>query len=73
MMREDVEYWIGMTLVGIVSTIIMPLYAIFIGLIRIGTFLFDVVSFPYKCMIQYHNKSEIDRAIKRISKQNRDN
>lgn len=72
-MREDIEYYIGIMLVGIVSTILMPLYAIFIGLIRIGTFLFDVVSFPYQCMMHYHNKSEINRAIKRISEQNRDN
>jgi len=72
-MREDIEYYIGIMLVGIVSTILTPLYAIIIGLIRIGTFLFDVVSFPYQCMMQYHNKSELNRAIKRLSKQNRNN
>jgi hypothetical protein len=72
-MREDIEYYIGIILVGIVSTILIPLYAIFIGLIRIWTFLFDVVSFPYQCMMQYHNKSELNRAIKRISEQNKDN
>ncbi len=63
MSRETIKYWIGMTLVGIVGTIMIPFYGILIGVIRIGTLLLDTFSFPYSCMCQYHYKFELNKKI----------
>ena len=65
------RYWVGILLVGTLSTLFLPLYAVLIGGIRIVTLVVDVAVFPYKCMISYHEQFErqksLSEALKKIA------
>ena len=63
MSRETIEYAIGIVLVGIIGTIIMPFFAIIVGLIRLVALVIDVCVFPYNCMLAYHNKFERNKSL----------
>jgi hypothetical protein len=62
-MRENIHYWVGIVLVGIVSTIIMPFFAIIVGSIRLVALVVDVFAFPYNCMTAYHQKFERNKSL----------
>jgi len=79
-MRENIHYWVGIVLVGIVSTIIMPFFAIIVGSIRLVALVVDVCVFPYNCMVAYNQKFErnksLSEALKRMKEDfetNKDN
>ena len=65
------RYWVGILLVGTLSTLFLPLYAVLIGGIRIVTLVVDVAVFPYKCMTSYHEQFErqksLSEALKKIA------
>jgi len=62
-MDEDIRYWLGIVLVGIAGVIILPFFAIIIGILRIIAFVVDVLAFPYNCMYAYHTKFERNKSI----------
>ena len=62
-MNKKLEYGLGIVLVGIVSTIILPFFAIVIGSVRLLALIVDVVVFPYNCMTAYHNKFERNKSL----------
>lgn len=62
-MNKKAEYVLGIVLVGIVSTIIMPFFAIVIGSVRLVALIIDVCAFPYNCMTAYHNKFERNKSL----------
>ena len=68
MSRETIEYGLGMLLVGIVGTIIMPFFGIIIGSVRLVALVIDVVVFPYNCMTAYHNKFERNKSLSKALK-----
>jgi len=65
------RYWVGILLVGTLSTLFLPIYAVLIGGIRIIDLVVDVAMFPYQCMTSYHNQFErqksLSEAIKKIA------
>lgn len=63
MSRETIEYSIGIVLVGIIGTIIMPFFAIIVGSIRLVVLAIDVCVFPYNCMVAYHEKFERNKSL----------
>ena len=63
MSKETIEYGLGMVLVGVVGTIIMPFFGIIIGSVRLVALIIDVVVFPYNCMTAYHNKFERNKSL----------
>ena len=63
MSKETIEYGLGMVLVGVVGTIIMPFFGIIIGSVRLVALVIDVVVFPYNCMTAYHNKFERNKSL----------
>ena len=63
MSKETIEYGLGMVLVGVVGTIIMPFFGIIIGSVRLVALIIDVVVFPYNCMTAYHEKFERNKSL----------
>ena len=70
-MNKKAEYALGIVLVGIVGTIIMPFFAIVMGIVRLFIFAIDVLGFPYNCMVAYHEnferKKSFSDALKKIA------
>ena len=62
-MNKKVEYGLGIVLVGIVGTIIMPFFALVILAVRLVAVVIDVCAFPYNCMIAYHEKFEREKSL----------
>tara|TARA_R100000426_G_C4759638_1_gene86629 strand:+ start:97 stop:336 length:240 start_codon:yes stop_codon:yes gene_type:complete len=62
-MNKKVEYGLGIVLVGIVGTIIMPFFALVIVAVRLVAVVIDVCAFPYNCMIAYHEKFEREKSL----------
>ena len=62
-MNKKVEYGLGIVLVGIVGTIIMPFFALIILAVRLVAVVIDVCAFPYNCMIAYHEKFEREKSL----------
>ena len=62
-MNKKVEYGLGIVLVGIAGTIIMPFFALVILAVRLVAVLIDVCAFPYNCMIAYHEKFEREKSL----------
>ena len=62
-MNKKMEYSLGIVLVGIASTIIMPFFAIVIMAVRLVAVVIDVCAFPYNCMVAYHNKFEREKSL----------
>ena len=72
MSKKTIEYGVGMVLVGIVGTIIMPFFAIMIGSVRFVALMIDVLAFPYNCMTAYHNKFEREKSLSEALKKMRE-
>ena len=62
-MNKKVEYGLGIVLVGIVGTIIMPFFALVVVAVRLVAVVIDVCAFPYNCMIAYHEKFEREKSL----------
>ena len=62
-MNKKAEYTLGIVLVGIVGTIIMPFFALVIVAVRLVAVVIDVCAFPYNCMIAYHEKFEREKSL----------
>ena len=62
-MNKKVEYGLGIVLVGIAGTIIMPFFALIILAVRLVAVVIDVCAFPYNCMIAYHEKFEREKSL----------
>ena len=62
-MNKKMEYSLGIVLVGIASTILMPFFAIVIVAVRLVAVVIDVCAFPYNCMIAYHQKFEREKSL----------
>ena len=62
-MNKKVEYGLGIVLVGIAGTIIMPFIALVILAVRLVAVVIDVGAFPYNCMIAYHEKFEREKSL----------
>ena len=62
-MNKKAEYTLGIVLVGIVATIIMPFFALVILAVRLVAVVIDVCAFPYNCMIAYHEKFEREKSL----------
>ncbi len=62
-MNKKVEYGLGIVLVGIAGTIIMPFFALVILAVRLVAVVIDVCAFPYNCMIAYHEKFERNKSL----------
>ena len=62
-MNKKVEYGLGIVLVGIAGTIIMPFFALVILAVRLVAVVIDVCAFPYNCMIAYHEKFEREKSL----------
>ena len=62
-MNKKVEYGLGIVLVGIAGTIIMPFFALVIMAVRLVAVVIDVCAFPYNCMIAYHEKFEREKSL----------
>lgn len=63
MSKETIQYGLGIVLVGIVGTIIMPFFGIVIGSVRLVALIIDVITFPYNCMTAYHDKFERNKSL----------
>ena len=62
-MNKKVEYGLGIVLVGIASTILMPFFALVIVGVRLVAVVIDVCAFPYNCMVAYHEKFEREKSL----------
>ena len=62
-MNKKVEYGLGIVLVGIAGTIIMPFFALVILAVRLVAVVIDVCAFPYNCMIAYHEKFDREKSL----------
>ena len=62
-MNKKVEYGLGIVLVGIAGTIIMPFFALVVVAVRLVAVVIDVCAFPYNCMIAYHEKFEREKSL----------
>ena len=62
-MNKKVEYGLGIVLVGIAGTIIMPFFGLVILAVRLVAVVIDVCAFPYNCMIAYHEKFEREKSL----------
>ena len=62
-MNKKAEYTLGIVLVGIVGTIIMPFFALVIVAVRLVAVVIDVCAFPYNCMIAYQEKFEREKSL----------
>ena len=71
-MNKKVEYGLGIVLVGIVGTIIMPFFALVIVAVRLVAVVIDVCAFPYNCMIAYHEKFEREKSLSEALKKMRE-
>ena len=70
-MNKKAEYALGVVLVGIAGTIIMPFFALVILAVRLVAVVIDVLAFPYNCMVAYHEnferKKSFSEALKKIA------
>ena len=71
-MNKKVEYGLGIVLVGIAGTIIMPFFALVIVAVRLVAVVIDVCAFPYNCMIAYHEKFEREKSLSEALKKMRE-
>lgn len=71
-MNKKVEYGLGIVLVGVASTILMPFFAIVIVAVRLVAVVIDVCAFPYNCMTAYHNKFEREKSLSEALKKMRE-
>ena len=71
-MSKNIEYGLGIILVGMVGVIIMPFFAIMIGSVRFVALMIDVLAFPYNCMTAYHNKFEREKSLSEALKKMRE-
>ena len=71
-MYKKVEYGLGIVLVGIVGTIIMPFFALVVVAVRLVAVVIDVCAFPYNCMIAYHEKFEREKSLSEALKKMRE-
>ena len=71
-MNKKAEYGLGIVLVGIASTILMPFFAIVIVAVRLVAVVIDVCAFPYNCMVAYHNKFEREKSLSEALKKMRE-
>ena len=62
-MNKKLEYGLGIVLVGIAGTIIMPFFGLVILAVRLVAVVIDVCAFPYNCMIAYHEKFERNKSL----------
>jgi len=59
----DVQYYLGITIACLVSILIMPLFFVVIGSIRLFVLIFDTIKLPYNAMKIYDNNFEIKKAL----------
>ena len=62
-MNKKAEYLLGIVLVGVASTIIMPFFAVIILAVRLVGVVIDVCAFPYNCMVAYHDRFERNKSL----------
>ena len=71
-MNKKAEYLLGIVLVGVASTIIMPFFAVIILAIRLVGVVVDVCVFPYNCMVAYHDRFERNKSLSEALKKMRE-
>ena len=71
-MNKKVEYGLGIVLVGIAGTIIMPFFAVIILAVRLVGVVIDVCAFPYNCMVAYHDRFERNKSLSEALKKMRE-
>ena len=55
-MKKITTYYIGITLTGIIATLLLPVFMLAVGVLRVFTFLWDSLCFPYQTMVLYDTK-----------------
>ena len=71
-MNKKAEYLLGIVLVGVASTIIMPFFAVIILAVRLVGVVIDVCVFPYNCMVAYHDRFERNKSLSEALKKMRE-
>ena len=71
-MNKKAEYLLGIVLVGVASTIIMPFFAVIILAVRLVGVVIDVCAFPYNCMVAYHDRFERNKSLSEALKRMRE-
>ena len=71
-MNKKAEYLLGIVLVGVASTIIMPFFAVIILAVRLVGVVIDVCAFPYNCMVAYHDRFERNKSLSEALKKMRE-
>ena len=71
-MNKKAEYALGIVLVGVASTIIMPFFAVIILAVRLVGVVIDVCVFPYNCMVAYHDRFERNKSLSEALKRMRE-
>ena len=71
-MNKKAEYLLGIVLVGVASTIIMPFFAVIILAVRLVGVVLDVCVFPYNCMVAYHDRFERNKSLSEALKKMRE-